>query len=159
VSLKNTGASSIQISSVSISGNGLSLSGGSNVTLTPEQSVTLSVNFSPSAAGAVQGALSVLSNASNRSLTIGITATAVAEAHTVDLSWQASSSTVLGYYVYRGAGVSSLSKLTGTIDPNTSYADSSVQDGQTYVYAVTSVGSDNVESVPSIPITVTIPSP
>lgn len=158
VSLKNNGDSNIKISTVSVSGKGFSVGGGSSVTLTPNQSVTVSVNFSPSAEGLAQGTLSVSSNASNKSLKIGITATAVAKAaHTVDLSWQAGSSGVLGYYVYRGAAAGDLSKLTKTIDPNTSYADSSVEGGQTYVYAVTSVNSKNVESAPSSPVSVTIP--
>lgn len=158
VSLKNTGEKDIKISSVSVSGKGLSVSGGSNTTLTPEQSVTVSVNFSPSGKGAVQGTLSISSNASKKSLKIRVTATAVAKAHTVELSWEASNSPVLGYYVYRGAAASSLSKLTGAIDPNTRYDDSSVEGGQTYVYAVTSVGSNNVESAQSSPATVTIPN-
>lgn len=77
----------------------------------------------------------------------------------MSLTWQPSPSVVVvGYYVYRGPAADSLSKLTGTIDPVTSYADSSVVDGQTYTYAVTAVDSENVESAQSNTVTVTIPS-
>jgi Abnormal spindle-like microcephaly-assoc'd, ASPM-SPD-2-Hydin len=160
VSLENTGTSNVKISSVMVSGKGLSVSGGSKVTLSPDQSVTFSVNFSPSGEGSVQGAVTVSSDARHSPLRIPITGKGVTQAaqHTVNLSWQPSSSVVLGYYVYRGPAASNLSKLTGTIDPSTSYVDSSVQGGETYVYAVTSVASNNVESAPSSPVTVTIPS-
>jgi len=160
VLLTNTGSSNITISSVSVAGGGLSVSGGSNVTLTANQSVTIYVNFDPTGPGAVNGELTVSSNASNSSLQIGVTGTGIAQAaqHTVSLSWQPSTSVVVGYYVYRGPASNNLSKLTGAIDMLTTYSDSSVAGGQTYVYAVTSVDSQNVESTKSTPITVTIPN-
>jgi len=159
--LTDTGSSNVTISSVSVTGSGMSVSGGSNVTLTPNQSVTIYVNFDPTGAGAVQGNLVVSSNASNSALKIGVSATGVAAQsaqHTVNLSWQPSTSSVVGYYVYRGPAANNLSKLTGTIDTANSYADGSVANGQTYVYAVTSVDSEQVESAKSTPVTVTIPA-
>jgi hypothetical protein len=160
VTLKNTGSSNVTISSASVTGSGLSVSGGSNVTLTPNQSVTIYVNFSPPAAGAVQGELSVSSNASDSDLQIGVTATGFVQAvqRSVSLTWQPSTSVVVGYYVYRGPAPGNLSKLTGTIDTVTSYTDSTVSDGQSYTYAVTAVDSENVESAQSTPVTVTIPA-
>jgi len=161
VSLTDTGKANVIISSVSVTGGGMSVSGGSNVTLTPNQSVTIYVNFDPTGAGAVQGNLVVSSNASNSALKIGVSATGVAAQaaqHTVSLSWQPSTSVVVGYYVYRGPATNNLSKLTGTIDTANSYADGSVANGQTYVYAVTSVDSEQVESAKSTPVTVTIPA-
>ena len=160
VSLKNTGRSNVKISSVSVNGNDFTVSGGSNATLTPDKSVTISVNFSASGEGKAQGQVSVSSNASNPLLTIAITATGVVQPaqHTVNLSWQPSTSSVAGYHVYRGSTVENLSRLTGTADTATTYSDSSVQNGQTYVYAVSSVDSKNAESAQSDPITVTIPS-
>jgi len=158
VSLKNTGRSNVKISSVSVNGNGFSVSGGSKATLTPDQSVTISVNFSASGEGKAQGQVSVSSDASNPLLTIGITAMGVTSPqHTVKLSWQPSTSFVAGYYVYRGSSVENLSKLTVATDTATTYSDSSVQNGQTYVYAVTSVDSKNAESAQSDPVMVTIP--
>jgi len=158
VSLKNTGRSNVKVSSVSVNGNGFSVSGGSKATLTPDQSVTISVNFSASGEGKAQGQVSVSSDASNPLLTIGITAMGVTSPqHTVNLFWQPSTSSVAGYYVYRGSSAESLSKLTVTTDTATTYSDRSVQNGQTYVYAVTSVDSKNAESAQSDPVMVTIP--
>ena len=160
VTLQNTGSSNVVISSVSVTGAGLSASGGTSVTLTPGNSVTVSVNFSPAAAGAVQGSLSVSSNASNSLVQVAVSGTGFVQVvqHVVNLSWQPSTSTVIGYYVYRGASADSLAKLSTAVDSNTNYADNTVASGQTYVYAVSSVDSSYVESSKSAPITVSIPS-
>jgi fibronectin type 3 domain-containing protein len=64
---------------------------------------------------------------------------------------------VVGYFVYRGAGPNpQLSKLSGAVNATT-YTDSAVVGGQTYTYAVTAVDANNVESVLSTTVTVTIP--
>jgi len=160
VTLTNTGNKNVKISSVSVTGSGLSESGGANVTLAPRQSVTVSVNFEPTTAGQVTGSLSVSSSASNSVLEIDVTGAGFAQVaqQSVKLSWQPSTSVVIGYYIYRGPATGNLSKLTGTMDTTTSYTDSSVVSGQTYVYAVTAVDSQQIESPKSAPITVTVPS-
>ena len=161
VTLTNTGTANVTISSISVSGNGFSVGGGSSVTLTSNQGVTISVNFSPAAVGQVQGTLTVASNASNSPLKLGVSGTGMAQGvqHSVNLSWQPSTSAVNGYFVYRGPAVNNLSRLTGSLEASTSYTDNTVFGGQTYVYAVSAVGTDNVEGAKSTPITVSIPSP
>lgn len=77
--------------------------------------------------------------------------------HYVSLTWNPSTSVVVGYYVYRGTTPGTLSRLTGMM-AGTSYTDYSVANRQTYVYAVTSVDAENVESTFSTPVTVTIPA-
>jgi fibronectin type 3 domain-containing protein len=76
----------------------------------------------------------------------------------VGLNWQASVSQVTGYFVYRGSSVSNITKLFVSSIAATSYTDSSVANGQTYFYAVTSVDANSVESSPSNEVSVTIPS-
>ena len=78
--------------------------------------------------------------------------------HQVALNWQPSASVVIGYYVYRGIAANALSKLFTSVDALPNYTDMNVTNGQTYYYAVTSVGTDNVESAPSNQISVTIPN-
>jgi fibronectin type 3 domain-containing protein len=160
VTLTDVGTANISISAVSVTGGGFSATGGLNVTLTPNQSVTVNVNFDPTGAGAAQGSLSISSNATNSLVQLGLSGTGVAEVvtHKVALNWQPSASKVIGYFVYRGSAANNLSKLIGSVDPSPSYTDTSVSGGQTYVYAVTSVDSSNVESAPSSPISVTIPN-
>jgi hypothetical protein len=160
VTLTNTSNSNVSISSVSATGGGFSASGGSAVTLTPNQSVTVSVNFDPAEEGQVQGQLSIGSNLLMEPLKIGLSGNGQNRSlqHSVNLQWQRSSSKVIGYFVYRGALPNALSKLNLSPNANTSFADKTVTGGLTYYYAVTSVNSSNVESTPSTPITVTIPN-
>ncbi len=76
--LTNTGASSVTISQVGISGTGFSLSGITTpATLTAGQSATFSVTFTPQSAGSGVGSLTVTSSASNPTLTIPLSGTAV----------------------------------------------------------------------------------
>jgi fibronectin type 3 domain-containing protein len=66
--------------------------------------------------------------------------------HSVNLSWNASSSNnIVGYNVYRGTLPESYALLT-SMNATTSYTDSAVQNGQTYYYVVTAVDSAGVES-------------
>ena len=160
VKLTDSGTAAVTISSVSATGSGFTVSGGSNVTLSPNTSATVTVNFKPAVAGSATGSLSVVSNATNSNLTIGLSGTAVAAplTHKVALSWQPSPSVVIGYYVYRGLSVSGLAKLTGAITQAANYTDTTVASGKTYFYAVTSVDSNSVESTPSNQVSVTIPN-
>jgi hypothetical protein len=162
VTLTDTGNANVNISSVSATGNGFSASSGSNLILTPNQSVTVSVNFSPTAAGGVTGKLSISSNATNSPLQISLSGTGVASAvqHSVTLRWQPSTSQVMGYFIYRGTRSGGpLSRLNPSANASTSYTDNSVASGQSYVYAVRSVDSRNVESGNSNQVSVTIPNP
>jgi hypothetical protein len=159
VALTNTGNSNVNISSASASGAGFSETGGSNETLTPNQSTTITVTFKPGAVGAASGNLSVASNAQNSPLTISLSGTGVQSAQpTVALNWQPSTSQVIGYFVYRKTATQTqYSKLNSSVVPSTTYTDATVSTNQTYDYAVTSVDSSNVESAFSNQVTVNIP--
>jgi fibronectin type 3 domain-containing protein len=76
------------------------------------------------------------------------------------LSWMPSTNTVHGYNVYRSSdsGVR-FTKLNSAPIATTQYDDSTVQSGQTYFYAATSLDSKNVESSFSNEVSVTIPTP
>jgi Abnormal spindle-like microcephaly-assoc'd, ASPM-SPD-2-Hydin len=157
VSITNTGSVDVNISAVSASGGGFGVSGGSGVTLNPTQSVNIFVSFGPGAAGSATGGVSISNSSSNPTLSVGLSGTGVVAMHTVGLTWNPSLSPVIGYYVYRGAAPSSLARLNSSADPAASYSDQGVAGGQTYIYAVTSVDSNNVESGFSNQISVTIP--
>lgn len=75
----NTGGTSATISKGTVSGTGFSISGlGTNVTLTPGQSTTFSVTFAPQSTGNFSGSLAIASNASNPTLDIGLSGSAIA---------------------------------------------------------------------------------
>jgi hypothetical protein len=158
VNLTNGGNSDVTISSASALGIGFSASGGSNVTLGPNQSVTLTITFNPKEAGLQNGTLTVASNGPSVSIPLAGTAT-LAGVHTVSVTWTASTSPVRGYFVYRQTGTNgSFGKLVSTADTTTSFTDSNVADGVTYFYFVTAVSADNIESAPTSPVSVTIPT-
>src|SRR5580692_4513654 len=79
--IKNTGGTSATISAVAATGTGFSISGITPpVTLTAGQSTTITVKFAPTSAGTFPGTLTVTSNASNPSLAITLSGTAVTAA-------------------------------------------------------------------------------
>lgn len=80
--------------------------------------------------------------------------------HSVTLHWKASTSTVVGYNVYRSYPPGApFKKLTPQVVTATQYVDTTAEGGDTYVYYVTSVDSKGGESLPSAPTTVTVPRP
>lgn len=165
LTLTNMGNVDVTIARVSASGKGFSVSRGSKVVLAPSQAVTVSIGFSPATAGKAQGSLSVTSDAlGSGAVRIALSGSgeAASSKHSVALRWQASSSSTIGYFIYRssvGTSTGALSRLNLSLDNSTSFTDSMVVSGETYQYAVTSVDSNNVESAASNQITVKIPSP
>ena len=80
--------------------------------------------------------------------------------HTVGLTWAASISTgVAGYNVYRSTTPTGVQvKLNSVLIVGTSYADTTVQLGQTYYYSATAVDTGGTESDPSNQATAIIPA-
>jgi hypothetical protein len=148
--ITNTGNANVQITGISVSGSGYSLTGaGTPVGLSAGQKLTFSVIFSPTNAGSATGAVTVTSNATGSPATISLSGTGVtATSHSVALTWNASTSTVSGYNVYR-----STTSGTGYVKQNNSlvsslaYTDSSVQNSTTYYYVTTAVDSSGTESL------------
>jgi ASPM-SPD-2-Hydin domain-containing protein len=162
VTFTNSQSTSIDVSNVIVSGAGFNASGVSAGSIIgPGQSATLNVTCTPAAVGNVNGSVTLISNANNASITIPLSASAVqAVAHSAALSWNASTSSVNGYFIYRAAAPGGpFAKLTSALDPSTSFVDSSVLSGQTYYYVVTAVDSNNTESVSSNEASALIPTP
>jgi P pilus assembly chaperone PapD len=171
VTLQNTGNSNLRISGVSVTGLGVSSisSGLSGSTIAPGQTATLNVTFAPKNAGRLgllNGSVKISSNATNSPTVITLNGTAVSEtghstggaqAHSVFLSWNPStSSDVVGYNVYRTTSPGPpFAKLVNSTQ--LSYADETVKSGKTYTYVVTAVDSAGDESVYSASVTAAIP--
>jgi hypothetical protein len=162
VTFTNAGNSNVTISNVSISGAGYAASGVSTgQILAPAQTATLNVTFSPSATGTLTGSVTVTSDATNSPATISLSGSGVqAVSHSVTLSWSPSTSSVVGYNVYRSTvSGGSYTKLNSAAATTSTYDDFTVQAGQTYYYVVTSVDSSNMESTYSSEVSATVPSP
>jgi hypothetical protein len=81
VTLNNSGGSSVSISQASTTGSGFSLSGISvPLTLAAGQNTTFTVSFAPQAAGTVNGNIALTSNASNSTLNVPLSGTALTPA-------------------------------------------------------------------------------
>jgi P pilus assembly chaperone PapD len=157
VTITNSGNANITVTGVTASGAGFSASGGSNVTLAPNQSETVTVSFNPRSKGLLAGTLTVSSNAPNVEISLDGTGMQ-GSGHTVIVTWAPSTSPVIGYFIYRRTGtIGSFSRLDSSIDSLTSFADSNVTDGATYYYVITAVSVGDVESQFSAEVSVTIP--
>lgn len=162
VTVANSGSSNVTVSNVSVSGAGVDASGvPTGLILTPGQSAALAVKFAPASPGSVTGQVSIASNSSTSPLAVIVSGTGVASgAHSVRLSWNASTSSVVGYKTYRAtASGGPYSPLNSSPNAAIQFTDSTVQDGQTYYYVVTAVDSNSVESVYSNQATATVPAP
>jgi hypothetical protein len=120
------------------------------MTLTPNQSASVYVNFNPTAAGFADGAVSIASNTMTSMGPISISGDGVTSQgteHVVALSWTPSSSNVVGYFIHRSNVMGGpYTKLNATADADPSYKDATLAIG-TYFYVVTAIDSNNIESV------------
>jgi hypothetical protein len=160
VTITNTGNSNVTISQINLSGAGYSMTGGSTpVTLSPSQNLTLTVQFSPTTAGAASGSITIISNATGSPATVALSGTGVAPVqHSVALTWNASTSTVSGYNVYRTTvSGTSYVKINSSLVAVLTYTDSTVQSGTTYYYVTTAIDSSGNESVYSNEVSAPIP--
>ena len=163
VTITNSGNANITVTGVTASGAGFSASGGSNVTLAPNQSEMVTVSFNPKSKGSLAGTLTVSSNAPTVAISLNGTGTqsagpGTASTHSVSVTWAPSASPVIGYFIYRRTGASgSFSRLDSSIDSSTSFTDNNVTDGETYFYVVTAVSAGDVQSQFSAEVSVTIP--
>jgi len=116
------------------------------VTIAAGQSVAYSTTFTPESSGSASAMLTFVSNASDSSTTQSLSGTGLGQ-YQVSLAWDPSTSSVVGYNVYRGLKSGGpYSKLNSAVDPNTLYVDATVSASQTYYYVTTSVDSSGKES-------------
>ena len=158
--LSASGAS-VTVSSAGITGAEFSLNGlALPLTLASGQTVSYTVTFTPQTSGTASANLSFVSNATTPTAeSLSGNGTAPPQ-HSVDLSWNASTSTVVGYNVYRGTQSGGpYAKITSTLDASTTFTDTTVQAGQTYYYVTTAVDGSVKESSYSNQVQAVIPTP
>lgn len=157
VTVTNTGSSTVTITGVTGPGAPYTVSGiTANQTIAAEQSATLNVNFAPTSTGSFTGNATITSTATNSPMTV----TVAGGSHSVSLSWTASTSTVVGYNVYRGTiSGGPYTLVNSSLVAGTTYTDLGIASGQTYYYVVTAVNSSGSESVYSNQASAAVPAP
>jgi fibronectin type 3 domain-containing protein len=110
------------------------------------------------ATAALLGCVGVSSSAPEPAASTG------ASTHTVNLSWNASTSAdITGYNIYRAVYSDSCGaffRINSVLNTSTQYADSGVTGGTSYCYATTAVNASNQESgYSNIVSDLQIPSP
>jgi len=163
VTLTSSSALPVTVSLATVVGAGFSLTGGAlPATLTTSQNATFTVQFDPTAAGASNGTLTIITTSlTNPIIVVNLSGTGVASSYEVNLSWGAPANSpdpVAGYNVYRSAdGGITYQVLNSSLVTQTAYTDTGVQDGLAYSYFLESVDASGVPSVPSNTAVVTIP--
>lgn len=161
LALVSSSSVALTISAGTVTGAGFSLPAATfPVTLGPGETQVLNVEFTPTAAGAATGLLTISTNAANQAA-VAVPLSGTGATPEVELSWAApldSNDPVAGYNLYRAAPDSaSFQLLNATVISSTSYVDSAVQSGQTYDYVVVSVDDSGLESPPSNVFTISTP--
>ena len=168
------GTSQTQTGTLTASGASVTISSGSSnssefilsglklpLTISAGQSVSFSVTFSPQSSGTTSASVAFSSDASSPTVAEPVTGTGASTIqHSVSLSWSSSTSTVVGYNIYRsGTSGGPYSRVNSSLDSGASYVDSTVQSGQTYFYVTTAVDSTGAESGYSNQVSAIVPSP
>jgi len=162
VKITNTGTVPVAITQNTIAGTGFSVGITTPINLNAAQSVNVPVVFNPGAAGTVNGNLTLVSNGTTI-LSVPLSGTGLAPlAHSVDVTWAASSSSPLqGYNVYRSTvSGGPYTKISPVLSPTTLlFTDTTPLSGKQYFYVVTALATSGAESSASSEVAVTIPVP
>lgn len=153
---------SVTVSSAAVSGQEFAVSGlALPLTIAAGGTASFKVTFTPQTSGTAAGSVSFANSASATSLMESLSGTGLAAtAHSVDLSWNPSTSAVVGYNLYRGSQSGGpYTRINSSLNAGTTYTDNGVQAGQTYYYVATAVDGGGVESGYSMPVQAVIPSP
>ncbi|HEY5027021.1 MAG TPA: choice-of-anchor D domain-containing protein [Candidatus Angelobacter sp.] len=162
IKITNTGTVAVAITQDTIVGSGFTVGVTTPINLNPAQSVSVPVVFNPGVAGTVNGSLTLVSNGTTV-LSVPLAGTGLAPlAHSVDVTWDPSTSATLqGYNVYRSTvSGGPYTKLSPTLATSTLlFTDTTPVSGKQYFYVVTSVDTSGAESSASSQVAVTIPVP
>jgi hypothetical protein len=149
----------VTIYSAGITSSEFALSGLSfPFTIAPGQTKSYQVIFSPGSSGSTSAVLSFHGSMESRGEET-LSGNAVPRTqHKVNLSWNAGSSGVVGYNIYRAsASAGPYSQINPAPDSNTSYLDSTVQGEHTYYYVTTAIASNGKQSAFSNQVEVIVP--
>jgi hypothetical protein len=159
VNIFNTGNTDLTVNPPSISGNGFLL----DLSIFP---LTIPVNgeqpipviFTPPSSGPFPGSISFNTNATGSQPVVSLSGGGgTTTTHTATLTWASSTSSVVGYYVYRSTTSGNLYSRFLVLLSGRTFTDTSVVSGKTYYWVVTAVDGAGNESGFSAQVSATIP--
>ncbi|MFI5088962.1 MAG: choice-of-anchor D domain-containing protein [Terriglobales bacterium] len=153
VTYQNDSSAPLAITAISATGD-YSQSNNCGNSLAAGADCSINVIFTPTASGARSGNLQIAGDSPQNVPLSGMGVTM----HNVQVSWDASSSLVVGYFVYsssQSGGPYTLLNASPSPLPPPSFPVS-VQGGQTWYFIVTAVDANQVESVPSTEVAATL---
>jgi len=157
IDVLNVGSGPLLVSNVTVTGDFRQANDCAGA-IAPNASCTIQVFFTPTALGARSGTMMIFDNTAAGSHSISMSGVGVAK-HNVNLSWTASTSPVIGYFVYRATQSGGpYTELNPVPQTQTTFVDS-LPGGATYYYVVTAVDANLVESVTTPEIAATLPQP
>ena len=111
-------------------------------------SVQATITFTPNASGVASAKAGFISNAKDSPATAELQGTGLTNSsYSADLSWQAGTSDIVGYNLYRGTTHGGpYSEINSALLAVTTYTDSTVVAGNTYYYVATEVDNKGNES-------------
>lgn len=159
LTLSNSGTANVNVQSISVTGLGFSIGTATPFAVAAGKSTSVAVTFTPQTTGTTNGSATFTSDAGNSPATVSLSgAGTTATAHTVGLTWTASTSVVVGYNVYRGSVTGGpYQKVNTALQSASGFTDSGVSSGQTYFYVVTAVDGSGNESAFSNEASAVIP--
>ena len=140
---------SVNVSSVTSSSPEFAVTGVKlPATIAVGQTLPYTVTFTPQQSGTASASLSFTSNASDANLSESLIGSGVtAPKQFVMLSWNPSTSQVVGYNVYRSSKTGGpYARINGGTNSATTFTDATVTPGSTYFYVITAVNSSGKES-------------
>ena len=148
LTLSNSGTATVNVQSISVTGLGFSVGAVTPFAVSAGKSTSVAVTFAPQTSGTANGNATFVSDAGNSPASASLTGTGTtATAHTVDLTWTASTSVVVGYNVYRGSQTGGpYQKVNASLQSASGFTDSGVSSGLSYFYVVTAVDGSGNES-------------
>jgi Cep192 domain 4 len=172
VTLKNTGNVPLTINSVALPNSAFSATGlSSGVSLAPGQNLEFKLAFRPTGGGSVSGTLSIGSSSLTSPVKLALAGSgttsnpptstpSTSSTHTVSLAWSPSTSSVIGYHVYRGISSGGpYSRVNGSAVGGLDFSDTTVSSGGRYYYVVTAQDSAGSESPFSNEAAIDFPNP
>lgn len=131
------------------------------LTVASGQSAQIKVTFTPTSRGDASARLILNSDASNSPTADVLAGTGGApHGHSVSLSWNPDKDPVMGYNIYRSAGIGGpYTMINNALVATTDYTDNAVNPGKKYFYAVTAVNAGGQESGYSNKVKAVIPDP